>query len=169
MQVKTIGFSALLGATIFLEKIIFPPPYDKLFTVFIQAALLTIGFLIAGPIGPMLAGVISGALMTIVRPEFFAMTFFFAALYGLLISMFMAAFGVNQQRRVSKKRLLVSSALASAIVGSLSSLTSIYLGVIVFNISIVVGIMVAGIVEGALGGYLASIVWEKSLRYLVSN
>jgi hypothetical protein len=123
----------------------------------------------AGFIGPVLTGGISGALLTIVRPEFFAITFLFAALYGLLVSGFATLFGINRQRPVNKTRLLASSALASAVTGGLSSLTSLVLGVVILNASMIVAIMAAGIVEGTLGGYLASVIWERGLGQLLDE
>ena len=164
LRTNSLAVASLFGAILFVQKMALPAPYDKFFTVLIQAILLALGFLISGFTSPILIGFISGTLLTVVRPEFMAMTLFFSTLYGVFVSVSSTLLKVEPRRPVKQWQLVVASVFASASVGLLSALTTVLLGILPMDPMLMVAILVAGVLQGAAGGYLAALLWTRYLQ-----
>lgn len=162
MNSRHITLSSLFGLIIFFEKVLLPAPYDKTVSIFIQIFLLSMAFLMAGVMGPVLTGFISGLLTALMRSGFGLMTFSFALLYGVLVSFLNYLFRVvDGFGKIKKKKFIISATFSTLIVGLLSSTLSLFLGIIVYNPVLISVIFVSSAIQGILGGYLSIIVWEK--------
>lgn len=168
MKTRSIALTALFSAIILTEKILAPAPYDKLFSIFVQATLLALSFLIMGAAGPFSIGVLSGTLMAFARAEFAFMTFSLSIIYGTLLGLSAKALKVKSGATIDLKRLTLSSIISSAVVGSIGMSMTILLGLIPINLGLFVGMFVAGLAQGALGGYVAGILWRRYLFRMCS-
>jgi hypothetical protein len=74
---RDIVMSSLFGVIIFLDKALLPPPYDKAVSVMLQIVFLSLAYMIVGFSGPILTGVVSGLLISMMRPGMAWMTFTF--------------------------------------------------------------------------------------------
>lgn len=164
MKSRDIALSSLFGLLIFTQKVLLPAPYDKMVSVLIQIVFLSLAFLITGLMGPILTGFISGLLTALTRGGLGLMTFAFALVYGVLVSALNRLFGVAESGHIRRGRLTASSTASTLIVGVLSAFISTALGIIPYNPALISIIMVAGAVQGLVGGYLSGWVFEKYLR-----
>jgi hypothetical protein len=161
MNTKDIALSSLFGLVIFVQKMLLPAPYDKVASLLVQITLLSLAFLITGFIGPILSGVISGLLTAMVRGGLAPLTFTFAVLYGVFVSVFNHLMGVTRANQVVRKRLVAASTGATLLVGIVSAVASIASGVLPYNPALIAAIVIAGLVQGVIGGYLSSVIWER--------
>jgi len=166
LRSRNIALSSLFGIAIFSQKIFLPSPYDKMMSVLLQIFFLSLTFFIVGFTGPILTGFISGLLTASMRGGLGLMTFSFALLYGVFVSSLNRLFGVVEDRQVRMGRLMISSLASTVLVGVLSVVTSMILGIIPYNPVLVSVILVAGAIQGLIGGYISGIVWEKYLSNL---
>jgi len=168
MNARSLALTALFSVIIFMEKIMVPAPYDKLVSIFVQVTLLMLGFLMMGLAGSFLIGVLSGTLMAFVRVEFAFMTLSLSVAYGVLLGLSAKILRVKSGVSISLRRLVLSSMISSAVVGSISMSATMMLDLIPMNLSLFVAMFVAGIVQGALGGYAAGILWRRCLMTMCS-
>jgi hypothetical protein len=161
MNTKAIALSSLFGLLIFFQKMLLPAPYDKMVSVLVQIMLLSLAFLIAGFVGPILSGLISGLLTASVRSGLAPLTLIFAVLYGVFVSVFNHVFGAVRSEHLVMRRLILASTVSTLLVGFASAIASITLGVILYNPVLIATIVVSGMVQGLLGGYLSSVIWTK--------
>jgi len=166
LRSRDIALSSLFGIVIFSQKFFLPAPYDKIVSVLVQIVFLSLAFLIVGFAGPILTGFVSGLLTASMRGGLGLMTFSFALIYGVFVSSLNSLFRVVESEQVRKGRLIASSLVSTLLVGFLSTGTSIILGIILYDPVLVSMIMVAGAIQGLIGGYVSCIVWEKYLRNL---
>jgi len=166
LRSRDIALSSLFGIAIFSQKIFLPSPYDKMMSVLLQIFLLSLTFLIVGFTGPILTGFISGLLTASMRGGLGLMTFFFALLYGVFVSSLNRLFRVVEDGQVRMGRLMISSLASTVLVGVLSMATSMILGIVPYNPVLVSVILVAGAIQGLVGGYISGVVWERYLRNL---
>jgi hypothetical protein len=147
-----------------MEKIIIPAPYDKMVTVFIQVTLLMLGYLTMGLSGSFFISVLSGTLLAFVRSEFLLMTLSLSVIYGVLLGLSAELLKVKSGASINLRRLILSSTISSVLVGSIGMALTMMLGLIPVSWILFAIMLVAGIVQGALGGYVAGILWR---RYLI--
>ncbi len=164
MNTRNIALISLFSAIIFMEKIIIPAPYDKIVSVFIQITLLMLGYLTMGLSGSFFISVLSGTLLAFVRSEFLLMTLSLSVTYGVLLGLSAELLKVKSGASINLRRLILSSTISSVLVGSIGMALTMILGIIEINLFLFAVMLVAGIVQGALGGYLAGILWQ---RYLI--
>ncbi len=164
MNTRNIALIALFSAIIFMEKIIIPAPYDKMVTVFIQITLLMLGYLTMGLSGSFFISVLSGTLLAFVRSEFLLMTLSLSVTYGVLLGLSAELLKVKSGASINLRRLILSSTISSVLVGSIGMGLTMMLGLIPISWILFTIMLVAGIVQGALGGYVAGILWR---RYLI--
>jgi hypothetical protein len=167
MNSRDIAISSLFGLVIFSEKALLPPPYDKMVSVLLQIVFLSLAFLIVGFPGPVLTGFVSGLLTASMRAGTAWMTFTFALLYGLIVGGIYMSFNVVNSGRVMKWRLIAASLFSTLLVGVMSATVSILLGMIPYNAALISIIMVAGAIQGAVGGFITYYVFERHLQYLL--
>ena len=164
MNTRNIALISLFSAIIFMEKIIIPAPYDKMVTVFIQITLLMLGYLTMGLSGSFFISVLSGTLLAFVRSEFLLMTLSLSVTYGVLLGLSAELLKVKSGASINFRMLILSSTISSVIVGSIGMALTMVLGLIPVSWSLFAIMLVAGVVQGALGGYVAGILWR---RYLI--
>ena len=162
--VREIAISSLFGAIIFLEKAVLPAIYDKIISVFLQMLLLSLSFLIAGFTGPVLTGFISGLLTALTRSSLGWMTFTFSLLYGFLVSVLYRLLGVVRSGEVRAGRLMAGALISTLLVGVMSAMTSMALKVVPYNPKLVVLIMIAGSIQGLVGGFLSLKVYMRYIK-----
>jgi hypothetical protein len=164
---KRIAFAAIFGIVIFISKIL-PTPIDKMF-IFVQGFLLATSSLLLGRLGATYVALIGGLLTTVWRVGFAPFSLIFAVLYGLLTDSFIYFFKVRLPHRdVKTNRLVVSLTLSTAVVGLLSTYTTVLMGLMPMTSILYLIIIVVGIISGAVAGYFVSFLWKKHLiRYAI--
>lgn len=165
-KTKRVALATLFGAVIFLSKTVMPSPIDKMF-IALHALLLALGSLLLRRMGATYVAVIGGVLTALWRTALAPFTFVFALLYGLFVDGFFFIFKVNHAafRSVETRRLVASLTVSTALLG----LISYYMTVFIFSLVqrnpvLEVCILAIGTLNGALAGYLASIIWNKYLK-----
>ena len=160
-----IAFAVL----VFISKIFVPTPLDKVLIVF-QALFLGLGSIMLAPLGATLVSTIGGVLTSAWRAPFAPFTFGFAVLYGLLVDAFSMLFKAKAENGfVQARRLVAAVTMATAITGMASYYTTVYvLSLLPRNIVLETAILAIGVLNGLAGGYLATLLWSKAVRHLVS-
>lgn len=145
------------------------------YLVIIEVPILALSFLLLGKGGATYTGFVNGILQSAVKVTFFPYDLIFAVSYGALVDVFGTLFNVRSEGKTNAWRLVAALGLASAVLGV--SITYVFLE---FNLSSSIGLsnestawlveavyaptVVWGVISGALGGYVAARVWEKSLK-----
>ena len=161
---KRLTVTSLFGLLIFLQKIVFPAPYDKLVTILLQIALLSLAFLLAGFGGTLLTSSISGLLTALLRGDLMFVTLSMAISYGVLVSLFHRVFRVVDSGSFLSRRLIASTLASSFVMGVLSATVSISLGLMPYNVVVFSAIMISGALQGVIGGYFAGVLWNKYVK-----
>jgi len=157
-----VSLASTLGVLAFLTKLLLPTPYDKLLIV-LHAYLLALSSLIAGGSGATYTGLVVGVLTTWWRPAFFPLSLAFDAFYGLTTDLLIRALKAESRSRVPAARLTAALAASSALTGVASMTAAVALGFLGMNPALYAVILVAGTLEGAAAGYLASATWNRYL------
>jgi hypothetical protein len=168
-KTQRLILAVLFAVLVFISKTLLPTPLDKMLVV-IQALFLGLGALTLSPFGATVVAAIAGLLTSAWRAPFAPFTLGFAVLYGLLVDAFSLLFRVRAGNgAVRMKRLVAGVTLATAITGMASYYTTVYvLSLLPRNIVLETSILVIGVINGLAGGYLAGILWSKTLRHLLS-
>jgi len=164
MLSRRVAVATIFGAAIFVSKIILPSPIDKMVIV-VQAMFLALGFLLMGALGATFVALVGGVLTALWRAPLSFFTITFAVVYGLLVDLSSLALKVKyQEGGVKTKRLVVAVTLSTAVVGLISYyVTTHILALLPRNLVLEVSILVAGIINGLVGGYLAALIWRRVL------
>jgi hypothetical protein len=103
------------------------------------------------------------------RTFFAPFTIIFAIMFGLVMDSLFYLFKVRASNgEVNMKRMAVSTTASTAIVGILSYYVTVYLlNMLPRNLFLEIGIIIAGVMNGAFGGYLATIIWKNNLKPFV--
>jgi uncharacterized membrane protein len=155
--------STLFGVIVFLSKIAFPTPIDKMFIV-VQGLMLALGSLIIGNFGGTYVGFIGGLLTAVLREGFGAFSLIFAIFYGASTDVFLKILNVKKAEKVKRVNTIIALTLSTAITGVLSMYSTTTLGLLPFNSTLYAIIILAALLNGVLAGYLATIIWN---RYLI--
>lgn len=166
---RDIAMSSLFGVFIFLVKALLPPIYGKIISVLFQMVFLSLAYLMMGFYGSLLTGSVSGLLTALVRPGFAWMTFTFALLYGLMVGGCFRVFGVVDSGNVRLWRLVVSSLCSTVVVGASSAFVAIFAGLFPYDPFLVSMMMVAGAVQGVVGGVLSYYLFVRYIRDLAGG
>jgi hypothetical protein len=164
---RRITIATVFGVLVFASKILIPTPFDKM-AVAPQALLLTLGFLLIGPLGATYVATVGGLLSAVWRAPFAPFTMAFAVVYGLLIDGFCHATKVRaSDGSVKKARLVGAVTLSTAIVGLSSYYVTVFVfGVLPRNPLLEFIILIAGTLNGLIAGYLTLLVWSRITIYL---
>ncbi|NWG10159.1 hypothetical protein HXY33_00140 [Candidatus Bathyarchaeota archaeon] len=164
---KRLALTTLLGAIAFISKGFLPTPVDKMFIVVQALAFALASLLIRG--GATYASVVNGALLSIIKAEFFPFSIFFSILYGLLIDGLFFISKVKTENCVRNGRLLSALSLSTAIIGFMSIYVATSVGLMPLTSILYVIIFVIGVINGIVAGYLTSLIWNKYLAYYFKN
>jgi hypothetical protein len=154
--------TTLFGVIVFFSKVLLPPSIGDMFVV-VQALLLALSWLVVGSFGATYASMINGLLLTILRLSFAPFSLIFSLVYGLTTDFFLSAFKARVGDKVKTVRTIAALATSSAITGLSSMYVTTTLGLVPMLPILYLIIMLAGILNGALAGYLTPIIWNKYL------
>jgi hypothetical protein len=163
---RRITVAIVFGVLIFLSKSLIPSPINKMLIVF-QALLLALSSLLlrmrARGFGATLTGAVGGVLTAMWNVALAPFSLVFALLFGLLVDGLFFAFGVDgEKEKVETVRIVVALTLATAVVGFTSYYSTTHLtGLIPRNVGLEIAILAIGTLNGALAGYLASVIWNR--------
>ncbi|KON26404.1 hypothetical protein AC480_05735 [miscellaneous Crenarchaeota group archaeon SMTZ1-55] len=166
MKSRDIALSSLFGLVIFSQKLLLPGPYDKFVSLGLQITLLCLAFLTTGVMGPILTSMIAGVLTAAMRGGMPLMTFTFALLYGVLVSVSTCLFHVVEAGQLRRGRLMGAALISTLLAGIASSSVTIALGLMPFDPSLVAAMLCVGGLQGLGGGYLSSILWTRYFPYV---
>ncbi|NWF87117.1 hypothetical protein HXY32_04840 [Candidatus Bathyarchaeota archaeon] len=161
---KRLALAIVFGMLIFVTKTVLPAPINKIVIV-IHAFLLALGALLLGKIGATYVSVVGGILTAVWNVALAPVSFLFAVVYGLLVDGFNIIFKVNpSNRKIDAWRLIVTMTLSTALVGLMSYFMTLWMGLILRNFTMEIGILLIGFFSGAVAGYIAAIIWNKYLK-----
>jgi hypothetical protein len=167
VDTRKLVTATLFGVMIAVVKGPFQPPYAD-FLIIIEAPILGLSFLLLGRGGATYTEVVNGLLQSVFKASFFPFSLVVAVLYGVLVDILSVALHCKQDGNAGTKRMVASLSIASIITGTLAAYTSIALGIIPYDQSLLlivyVPIIIWGIFSGALGGYLSARIWQRNLR-----
>lgn len=168
-KTQRLILAVLFAVLVFISKTLFPTPLDKMLVV-IQALFLGLGAITLSPFGATIVSTIAGLLTSAWRAPFAPFSLGFAILYGLLVDAFLLLLRVRSEKGdVRMKRLVVAVTIATTLTGIASYYTTVYvLSLLPRNIVLETSIIVIGVFSGLAGGYLAGVLWSKTLRHLLS-
>lgn len=159
--------ATLFGVVIAVLKGPFQPPYAD-FLIIVEAPILGLSFLLLGRGGATYTEVVNGLLQSGVKASFFPFSLIVAVLYGLLVDLLGSALKAREGEKTSSRRMVATLGTASIITGILAAYTSIALGIIPYDPSLLyivyIPIVIWGVLSGALGGYISARIWEKNLK-----
>lgn len=164
---QRVAVASLFGAAVFISKVFIPTHMDKVL-IFVQAMFLALGSLLIRPLGATVVAAIGGVLTAFWRASLAPITVAFSLIYGMLVDGLIMSLGVVDPRHgVRMRRLVASVTLSTTIVGLASYyVTTHVLELLPRNLLLEVALFIAGIVSGLVGGYLASLLWERAVRHL---
>lgn len=167
MDRRKLITATLFGVVIALVKGPFQPPYAD-FLIIIEAPILGLSFLLLGRGGATYTELVNGLLQSVVKVSFFPFSLIIALLYGVLVDLLGTAFKASRGDHTSSRRMVATLGVASIITGLLAAYTSIALGIIPYNPSLIyvvyIPIIVWGIFSGSIGGLISAQIWERNLK-----
>lgn len=166
LQSRRVALAALFGAMIAVSKIVMPSPIDKA-VIIIQVVFLALSHLLLGSFGATSVALVGGVITAILRASNAPFTLAFALIYGLLVDVLSLALKVKtKEGDVEPRKLTVAMTISTAFVGMISYYVTVYLlALLPRNPVLEAGILIAGVMNGVGGGYLAAVIWRKtSLR-----
>jgi len=145
-----------------------PSPFDKILIVF-QALAFALGSLIITRGGATYVSLINGVLLTILRIEFFPFSLIFSLIYGFMVDGSFYIFKVKTKNGVSGTRLIAALIIVTAITGLTSMYITTLTGLMPMINVLYFAILAIGVLNGAVAGYLALIIWKRFLIQLQSK
>ena len=175
MRARKLITATLLGVMVFLIKGPLLAPYADLLVIF-EALLVGIGFALLGRGGATYVELVNGALLTVYEassvPALAPFVLPLALLFGASVDLAGGLLKARVGSEVRAKRLAAAVTIAAGVTGVIAYLatvpTLIALGFLPNDQSMVlvlgIAIIVIGVAEGAVGGYLAARIWEMNLK-----
>jgi hypothetical protein len=167
VDTRKLVTATLFGVMIAVVKGPFQPPYAD-FLIIVEAPILGLSYLLLGRGGATYTEVVNGLLQSVFKASFFPFSLIVAVLYGVLVDLISSALHAKPNGARGGRMMVASLSIASIITGTLAAYTSIALGIIPYDQSLLevvyVPIIIWGILSGALGGYLAARIWQRNLR-----
>ena len=157
----------LFSVIILVTKIIVPSPLNKML-IGVQALLLALAALLLEKWGATFVSIVSGSLTAIWTISSAPFTFIFAILYGLLVD---ASFSILKVQSVNEnvktRRLIAAMTVSTLAVGVVSYYSTVRLtGILPENLGLEILIFTLGTINGAVAGYLASVLWNGYVKNL---
>ena len=167
---RTVALAALFGSVVFISKVLLPSPFDKTLVV-VQAIFLGLGAIMLPPLGATLVALSGGLLTAAWRAPMAVYTVSFAVIYGLLVDFLCRLLKVQSgEGEISRSRLVAAVTASTVLVGMASYYTTVFaFQLLPRNLTLELAILVAGTLSGLAGGYLAAVLWQKSIRHIVRS
>ena len=113
------------------------------------------------------AACVGGLLTTLWRAGFAPFSLIFAITYGLLVDSFFHLLKVRVPNGgVRTSRVITSLMLSSAVIGLLTTYVMVTIGLMPMMPTLYLIIIIVGIVNGTVAGYLTSLIWNRYLKDL---
>src|SRR5271157_5036 len=164
---RKLATATLLGVAIAVVKGPLQPPYAD-FLIIVEAPILGLSYLLLGRGGATYTELVNGLLQSTVKASFFPFSLVAALLYGLQVDFFGSVFRAGRGDSASSKRMIAALGLSSITTGIIAAYTSISLGIVQYSPSlffyIYIPIIIWGVLSGSLGGFLATLIWERNLK-----
>ena len=155
-----------MGTIAFVSTGFLPSPFDKILILF-QALTFALSSLALKRGGATLASLINGVLLSISRTAFFPFSLLFSLTYGLLIdTLFYAVKVAPRNRPIRTKSLAITLAIATVTTGVVSMYLTTLIGLIPMVPTLYLGVLVAGVINGIIAGYLTAVIWKRSISRL---
>ena len=163
---RRIALGSLFGASILVFNGFIPAPTSD-FLIGIQAFLLAVSFLVVGRGGPTYVGIVSGILITLAKISFFPLDLVFATTFGLGVDALSIVLKVKEGQQARTWRLVLAMTVSTGVVGYVAYyVTAVLTDIVPNELAADAGVLVFGIVSGAIAGFAAARVWN---RYLSSR
>ena len=160
---RRIALGSLFSATI-LVFIGFVPFPTSDFLIGIQAFLLALSFLVVGRGGATYVGVVSGVLITLAKISFFPLDLVFASLFGVMVDLLAVALRAKRDNRARTPNLVVAVTVSTTVVGFVAYyVAAVLTGLVPNEVSADAGVLVFGMVSGAVAGFAAARLWNRYL------
>lgn len=163
---QRVAIATLLGAIAFLSKFLLPPVIDKVFLL-MEALCFALSSILVRRWGATYASFVNGMLLGIIRVGLFPFSLIFSVLYGLLIDGTFRYLKVVIPRDggiyVRAVPAALSLSLSSVFTGLLALFSTTMLGVMPMIPLLYAIVLAAGTLNGAVAGYLTSVLWNKHL------
>lgn len=162
---RRVTVGTLFGVVVFMTKVVAPTPINKMLVI-IQALMLALGALLLRKWGATLVSLTVGVLSALWNVTFAPFTFFFSLFYGLLVDFFFVLLRVKVvDGEVRTVRLVTAMTISTLLIGAVSYYATVHLMQLIPSNLLLEGIiLVAGTISGAVGGYLAKIIWSRYLQ-----
>jgi hypothetical protein len=128
-----------------------------------------LGSLMMARSGATYASLINGILLSILRTGFFPFSLIFSLFYGLMIDGLFQAFKVKKGNYVKSARLITSLALGTSITGLVSMYLTTIIRLMPMAPILYFAILVIGVLNGVVAGYLVMLVWNKYLAHRIQR
>jgi hypothetical protein len=167
---RRIALASIFGVTIWVVMGFLPAPTSD-YLIAVESCFLALSFLVVGRGGATYVGAVSGLLISVVKPLFFPLDFIFAVFFGLLVDALATIMRVKGGDREARTiRLVVVMMVSTGVVGFVAYyLTAVATNLVPNNLVLDLTTLVFGVVSGAIGGFIAARVWNRSLKMRFQN
>jgi len=165
---RRFAIAAVFSVIVFASKAFAPAPFKDSFVV-VQALLLGLAALLIAPMGATLVSTIAGFLLAGWSPGLAIFSISFSILYGVLLDGFLFVLHpLRTNGNLDAKRFTFAVTVSTGIVGAVAYYVTLVLQLLPRNLGVEVLVLVFGGVTGAIGGYLAVVLWRRIGKYLHS-
>lgn len=163
---KKLAIITLFGTLAFISSGFLPSPIDKI-VIGIQALCFSLASLVVPKSGAIYASFVTGLLLSALKPGFFPFSLLFSVFYGFLIEIYFYFFKVNYDKSIKPRRLILLLTGVTGITGVASMYLTTIMGMLPVIPAMYLGIIVVGLLNGAIAGYLTVKIWKKHLWHLL--
>lgn len=163
-RTRRIAIASLFGVIIFSVRGFIPPPSAD-FLIGFESFLLALTVIIVGRFGATYVEFVNGLILTPVKLSFAPFSLLLALLFGIQVDLLSMLLRPKVGAEVRTGRIVAIMIISTATTGLISYYTTVILtSLLPYNPVLDITILVYGVVNGALGGYLAVKVWKRNLR-----
>ena len=163
-RTRRVAFASLFSVLILLVMGFIPAPTSDYLIAF-ESFFLALSFLVVGRGGATYVGAVSGLLITFAKPAFFPYDLIFAFLFGVAVDLLGEAFRVKKGPDARRWRMVASMMVSTGLVGFIAYyVTAVATHLVPNDFSLDLSVLIFGVISGAAGGYLATVVWNKNLK-----
>jgi hypothetical protein len=161
---RRLALASLFGAMIFAVLGFVQAPTSD-FLIVVEALLLALSFLVLERGGATYVGIVSGLLITLVKPAFFPLDLVFATFFGVMMDALGTALRAKKGANVRTARLVLATTLSTGVVGLIAYyVTAVATNIVPNDLFLDLTVLLFGIASGAVGGYGAVKIWNRNLK-----
>ena len=168
-RTRRIALASIFGVTIWVTMGFLPAPTSD-YLIVVQSLFLALSFLVVGRGGATYVGVVSGLLISVVKPIFFPLDLVFATFFGLLVDGLALGLKTKGGGKARTLRLMVAMMVSTGVVGFAAYYVTAVATNLVPNDAVLDLITLAfGVLSGAAGGWGAARIWNTNLKMRFGN